>query len=61
MSTPNNKEHVRLTIAILKEFGIEVTKEEKAEMLSLPTEERVDRWKLKRIKKHWEEYDNDKK
>lgn len=54
-TTPNNKEHVRLTCALLKEFGIKVTEEEKAEMLSLPTEERVDRWKMNRIKKHWEE------
>lgn len=58
MSTPNNKEHVRLTVLILKDFGIEVTEEEKVEMLSLPTEERVDRWKLHKIKESW---NNDKK
>lgn len=56
MSTPNNKEHIRLTVAILKEFGIELTAEEKREISSLPTEERVDRWKIARIKKYWEEY-----
>lgn len=54
-TTPNSKEHVQFTIAVLHEFGIEVTLEQKKEMLSLPTEERVDRFKMKLIKESWKE------
>lgn len=39
-----------MTISILKDFGIELTKEQKKEMLALPTEEKVDRYKMNLIK-----------
>lgn len=50
IGVPNSVEYVNLTILTLGDFQIEVTEEQKKEMLALPTEIAVDRYKMKLIK-----------
>lgn len=50
ISVPNSVEYVNLTILTLEDFEIDITEKQKNEMLALPTEIAVDRYKTKLIK-----------
>lgn len=50
ISVPNSVEYVNLAILTLGDFEIDVTEEQKKEMLALSTEIAVDRYKMKLIK-----------
>lgn len=51
MSKPNSEEYVNFTIALLKDFQIIITEEQRAEMLSFLSQEQVNRYKIKLIKR----------
>lgn len=49
-SVPNSQEYVELAILVLGDFEIDVTENQRNEMLALPTETAVDRYKMGLIK-----------